>query len=128
MSKAVHPTLMQLVRLYGEKNTLPSHCFVYGIHLSPMYLTLCVHFPTRMMKRATGVAGWYFRQVVVARYLVAADPIPRNIHEDLLLTRWRLLISLFTVVKHMQLLGTELQYHNKAPHVMCTDSVEQPSR
>ena len=110
MAQAVHPVLTDLVHLYGGHETLPAHCFAYGIHLSSLYLTLCVHFPTRMTSRSTGIAKWYFRQVVLARYLLRPDPRIANLHEDLLVARWRLLVSLFTVLRHNELLSTKLQY------------------
>lgn len=111
MARAVYPTLTELLRLNGEKFPLPSHCFVYGIHLSPIYLTLCLHFPTKTTDRKTKICGWEFRQVVAARYLIGCQPHTRNLHENLILLRWRLLISLFTVLKHVQLLSTKLRRH-----------------
>ncbi len=44
MARAIHPTLKQLLDIHGEKNVLPSHCFVYGIHLSRTHLSIFVHF------------------------------------------------------------------------------------
>lgn len=111
MAQAVYPTLMELVRLHGETLPLPSHCFVYGIHLSPLYLTLCLYFPTKTPDRKTKICGWEFRQVVAARYLIACEPHSRNLHENLILLRWRLMISLFTVLKHVQLLSIELPHN-----------------
>ena len=128
MARSVYPTLMQLVNRYGEKAVLPAHCFVYGIHLSPTYLSLCVNLPTRMTNLSTGAAKWYFRQVEVARYLIATDPYPGNLHEDLILTRWRLLVSLLTVLKHVQLLDTELHYVKSETVAAYSRSIDSPIR
>ena len=126
MAKVLHPTLVQLVRRYGEKAVLPSHCFVYGIHLSPTYLSLCIHLPTRMTNLKTGAITWYFRQVLVARYLIATNHNPSNMHENLILTRWRLLVSLLTVLKHVQLLDAELHYVKSETVVARSCSMEYP--
>ena len=126
MAQAVYPVLMDLVRLHGGRKTLPSHFFVYGIHLSPIYLTLCAHFPTRQTHRVTGITAWHFRQVVVARYLLRSNPNSANSHEELLYSRWRLLVSLFTVLKHTQLLSTEVR--NDENGVCCPPHREHSSQ
>ena len=127
MAQAVHPALMELVRLHGEHETLPSHCFVYGVHLSPTHLTLCAHFPTRQTNKTTEITSWRFRQVVVAKYLLRSDPIFENSHEELLYSRWRLLLSLFTVLKHTQLLCTELQHQTSETEIDCSVAMVQSS-
>ncbi|KAF7797115.1 hypothetical protein EIP86_008307, partial [Pleurotus ostreatoroseus] len=81
-----------------------------------------------MTNLSTGAAKWYFRQVEVARYLIATDPYPGNLHEDLILTRWRLLVSLLTVLKHVQLLDTELHYVKSETVAAYSRSIDSPIR
>lgn len=107
MARAVHPTLQQLLDLHGEKGVLPSHCFVYGIHLSRTHLSIFVHFPTCDTIR-NGTRRWNFNQVLLARHLITAEHHGENSHEELLLYRWRLTISLLTLLKHVRLLNEEL--------------------
>ncbi|KAJ3555416.1 hypothetical protein NM688_g2591 [Phlebia brevispora] len=107
MAQAVHPTLMQLLQLYGDKDVLPQHCFVYGIHLSRKRMTIFVHFPVPNTTE-DGSFRWDFVQVFVASYLLSIEWSVGCTYDDVFLWRWRLTIALFTIASHVEVLEQDL--------------------
>ncbi|KAJ3555414.1 hypothetical protein NM688_g2593 [Phlebia brevispora] len=107
MAQAIHPTLEQLLRLHGDKEALPQHCFVYGLHLSRKRMTIFVHFP--IPKTAEdGSFRWEFVQLFVASYLLSIEWGVGSTFDDVFLWRWRLTIALFTILKHVEILEQDL--------------------
>ncbi|KAJ3556292.1 hypothetical protein NM688_g2109 [Phlebia brevispora] len=107
IAEAVHPTLLRLLNLHEHKDVLPEYCFVYGLHLSRTRLTVFVHFPTPTSMR-DGSIQWEFVQILVASHVLSVDWDIGSTYEDTFLWRWRILIVLCTIARHIQVLEQEL--------------------
>ncbi|KAJ3537172.1 hypothetical protein NM688_g6728 [Phlebia brevispora] len=108
LAKASHPTLLRLLYLHGNKDVLPPHCFVYGLHVSRMHLSIFAHFPVRRVA-SNDTDGWEFAQVLLAKHLIPGDPTDVYGHVDQFLSRWRALIALLTILKHVQFQSHEMK-------------------
>lgn len=82
---------------------LPSHCFVYGLHLSQTHLSVFVHFPLAVSLESESDHP-DFCQVLAAKFLISYVHFMVNAHEDLMISRWRLVIALFAILRHVQTL------------------------
>ena len=108
VAKAAHPTLLHLLQPYRQFKGVPSipyRCFVYGLHLSSTQVSVFAHFilpDTRENEHDR------FCQILVARFAITYDPCPEDNQDELFLRRWRLVIALFAVLRHVQYLDHEL--------------------
>lgn len=105
MAAAAYPTLMRMVEhhRFDSRSSLPSFAFVYGIHWSPLRVSILVHFPS--YDDNSGI--WNFVQCIVAEHWASIqDTVYRQLrflYEDsMFLCRWRLSIAFFTILAHVK--------------------------
>lgn len=104
---------------------LPSHCFVYGLHLSQTHVSIFVHFPLTSKPESDHPA---FCQVLAAKFLISYVYYMVNSHEGLMISRWRLIIALFTILRHVHTLELELRAEITREWTAECESVALPIR
>ncbi|CAL1706414.1 unnamed protein product [Somion occarium] len=117
---AARNTLVKLVRNHNEAGpsalALPEEFIVYGLHWSNARLHILAHFVTNI--DSDDPDKWKFCQVLVAQHWITLEEVDhrnpigsfRHYAEfDMLLDRWRVVVSLFMIRAHVQRLKQCLQ-------------------
>lgn len=125
MATMAHSTLVALTERLTTKY-LPKHWFVYGLHLSPSWLNIFVHFPKFDHSSKT----WTFCQVHLAEHWLS---VPHSMHTeysnsdfDIFQERWRLAIAVMTILKQVQTLERDLS--NSQPATNNPDDLPCPGK
>lgn len=103
-----HSTLVMLAKRLDVDEVLPKHWFVYGLHITPSWMSVFVHFP----KFDEDSQIWTFCQVHLADHWLSA-PYNRiidytNNDFEIFQERWRLAIAIMTILQQVQLLERDL--------------------
>ncbi|PSR78404.1 hypothetical protein PHLCEN_2v7418 [Hermanssonia centrifuga] len=109
MAATVRPTLIEMIRDHNPAIPLPRHCFVYGLHWSELFLHIFLHFPVYIPSDEADPGHWEFCQIVVAEHRITLAELPIkydfwHYQGNMVLERWRLIIALVTIRRHMSLL------------------------
>ncbi|KAJ3555415.1 hypothetical protein NM688_g2590 [Phlebia brevispora] len=111
MAKEVHPILLRVLRLHDQEDSLPAHCFVYSLHISPTFISIFAHFQCSS-------APQQFAQVLLSKFYLPYDVVQEQ--DDLFLDRWRLFVALSTIMTHIQRLEQDLRV------VLRSEQVQSP--
>lgn len=108
------PTLMKIVRLSAQRDILPEHCIVYGIHCAGDKMRIIAHFPLQVKGEDEGC--WEFAQIMVAEHWIGLMELPHiqellvmHVDDNAIVNRWRVGVALFTIRDHVRRLKETLK-------------------
>lgn len=115
LAQQAHPTLLRLLPCAPCEEALPSHYFVYGIHVSPTHASFLVHFPQSLDE----AGNWQFAQAVLAKCRISVSYNGED-EDDLFILRWRLCVALLGVIRHLLLLEQTIGGVSPRPQAVST--------